>query len=344
MASMRELVYLLCSDACAGRAVGSAGGRLARDLVVRAFADAGYECELQPIPAIGGTNVLARLPGESDRWVVVAAHYDHIGEGPAGICRGADDNAAAVAILVDVARALRGQRLKRGVLFASFDAEEPPHFRGGMMGSQYYVDHPTLALDSIDMMVCMDLVGHALGPEGTPGAVRDTVFALGAERSTGTAEHVDALSRAEPGVVIRRVDAEAIPPMSDYCAFWERSIPFLFLTNGRSRVYHTPQDTPDKLDFAKMEATARWLARFIRETCERPEPRIEWGTAGRDDASTLRTVVAITAELEKASPGAGGSGLAAKRLLALCDAGGRLPEAHRGELQTLLALLEHALA
>src|SRR5687767_5536589 len=96
MKGMRELVEALCSDACAGREAGTAGGLRARELVVRAFAEAGYETELQPIPAIGGANVLAGLPGASGRWVVVAAHYDHVGEGREGIYRGADDNSAAV--------------------------------------------------------------------------------------------------------------------------------------------------------------------------------------------------------------------------------------------------------
>lgn len=144
----------------------------------------------------------------------LGAHYDHLGEGHAGIYRGADDNAAAVAILVEVARSLGRRSGKRGVLFAAFDAEEPPIFRSPTMGSQHFVDHPPLPLESVDMMVCMDLVGHALGPEGTPPAVRNTVFAVGAERSSGTAAHVEALAHAVPGLVVRRVDAEAIPPLS----------------------------------------------------------------------------------------------------------------------------------
>lgn len=341
---MKDLVEALCSDECAGRAVGTPGGLLARDLVVRAFADAGYETELQPIPALGGANVIARLPGEIDRWVVVAAHYDHLGEGAAGIYRGADDNAAAVAILVEVARSLRGGRCRRGVLFAAFDAEEPPHFLEAMMGSQYFVDHPTVALDSIDMMVCMDLVGHALGPEKTPASVRETVFALGAERSAGTSEHVDGLARRVPGVVVRRVDAEAIPPMSDYYAFWRQDIPFLFLSNGRSRVYHTAQDTPDRLDYAKMEATARWLARFTSEVCDRPEAPIEWRPDACDDASSLRTLAEITREMEVVDPRARAARLTAERLLAFCDADGCLPDPHRPELDRLLKGLEGGLA
>lgn len=342
---MRELVEALCSDACAGRAAGSAGGRLARDLVVRAFADAGFATELQAIPRVGGANVLARLPGTRDRWVIVAAHYDHLGRDRGSIYRGADDNAAAVAILVEAARALRERPpAGRGLIFAAFDAEEPPAFLSPMMGSQHFVDHPLVPLRSIDMMVCMDLVGHALGGAGVPAEVRDTVFALGAERSTGTAEHVDALAQVVPGVVVRRVDAEAIPPLSDYFAFWQRRIPFLFLSNGRSRVYHTPEDTLEKLDFGKMRATAGWLARFARETCERPEARIEWREGARDDASTLRTLAAIARALEAVAPEARGARAAAEALLAACASDVHLPHRHRGALARLTAMMEDGLA
>jgi Zn-dependent M28 family amino/carboxypeptidase len=341
---MRALVEALCSDRCAGRAAGSAGGRIARELVVQAFADAGHRTELQPIPAVGGANVFARQAGETDRWVIVAAHYDHVGEGANGIFRGADDNAAAVAILMEVARALKGRPFRRGILFAAFDAEEPPNFLSSMMGSQYFVDHPLVPLSSIDMMVCMDLVGHAIGAAGTPPAIRETVFALGAERSAGTAAHVEALADAVPGVIVRRIDAEAVPPLSDYDAFWGREIPFLFLSNGRSRVYHTPEDTVDKLDFGKMEATAAWLTRFVAETCDRPEARIDWLPGARDDAATLRTLAALAGEVDALDSHAHALRKASESLLARCDRTGRLPASHRGDLATLVAMMENGLA
>ena len=72
--------------------------------------------------------------------------------------------------------------------------------------------------------------------------VRQSLFALGAERSAGTSALVDALADAEPGVVVRRADAEVIPPLSDHWAFWQRQVPFLFLTCGRWQHYHQPSD------------------------------------------------------------------------------------------------------
>jgi Zn-dependent M28 family amino/carboxypeptidase len=342
---MKELVEALCSDRCAGRAAGTPGGGVARALVESAFAAAGCSPILQPVAGCGGANVLARLPGDLDRWVLVAAHYDHEGTRGRDVYRGADDNAAAVAILVDVARALKQDPPRgRGVILAAFDAEELPHFGTESMGSQYFVDHPLVPLDTIDMMVCMDLVGHALGPVGLPEEVRQTVFALGAERSDGTSGHVDALARETPGVVVRRVDAEAIPPLSDYYAFWEEGKPFLFLSCGRSAVYHTPQDTVDKLDFAKMQATARWLERFVRETCARSEPRVEGRPHRRDDLSTLRTLADLAGALEGSLPMASVARESARALARLCTPDGRLPQARRDQMLALTAMLERGLS
>ena len=341
---MKALVEALCSDRCAGRAAGTPGGALARELVIDAFRDAGYDVELQWIPRVEGANVLARLPGRVPRWVLVAAHYDHVGRDGRAIYRGADDNAAAVAILVETARALKSAPpAGRGVIFAAFDAEEPPNFLSSTMGSQHFVDHPVVPMGAIDLMVCMDLVGHALGPEGLPAEVRETVFALGAERSAGTAAHVDRLARATRGVVVRRVDVEAIPPLSDYHAFWLREVPFVFLSNGRSEVYHTPADTPERLDFAKMAATAEWLTRFVRETCDRPEPRVLW-TGAADDASTLRTLAEVARALEAVTPEARQARASAERLLAACDKQGILPAEHQASLFRLVATMEAGLA
>ena len=154
---------------------------------MEAFREAGLEPVEQPVPGCGGANVLATLRGEQDRWVLVAAHYDHLGGSGRHTYHGADDNAAAVAIMIETARALRQNPPKgRGVLFAAFDGEEPPYFLSEAMGSEHYARHPTVPLSNIDLMVCMDLVGHAVGPDGAPDEVRQSVFALGAERSEGT--------------------------------------------------------------------------------------------------------------------------------------------------------------
>ncbi len=348
--TMRRLVDDLCSDACAGRATGTEGGRAARRIVVSALRDAGLDPFEQAVPACNGSNVLATLPGDVDRWVLVAAHYDHLGKDRSGVYRGADDNAAAVAVLVDVARGLAARRAEgRGVIIAAFDAEEPPYFMTGAMGSMRFAQAPVAPLERIDLMVCMDLVGHALG-EGAavPAGVAQTLFALGAERSAGTAARLDALDAVD-GVVVRPADATIVPPLSDYAAFWDRRRPFLFLTNGRSRRYHTVDDTPDHLDYEKMAATARWLEAFVRDTCARDEGAFVFRDA-RSDVSTLDSLIALLEEVAGVSPdgdgdGDAGAGLAlARSLRARCGADGALPEDARFELEVLVLGVERALS
>lgn len=341
---VRDLVEALCSDECAGRAPGTPGGALARRMVRDALRDAGLDPDEQPVPGCRGANVLATIPGDIDRWVLVAAHYDHLGVIGGEVFPGADDNAAAVGILVEAARGLAKVRpAGRGVIVASFDGEEPPYFLTSAMGSEHFARNPIVPLDRIDLMVCMDLVGHALGPDGLPDDVRNTVFALGAERSVGTPASVDEIARVEPGVVVRRADAEIIPPMSDYAAFWDRERPFMLLTNARSRVYHTPHDRPVHLAWDKMAATARWLERFVRASCARDEAPFAFRRQ-RDDVSTLDSFIELTASLSEVSPEAQIGHEIATRLRGQCRSDGTLPEASRGELAMLIAALEAGLA
>lgn len=342
---MKRLVEDLCSDLCAGRAAGTAGGRVARALVMKALRDAGLDPFEQHVPACNGANVLASVKGDIDRWVLIAAHYDHLGREGRDVFRGADDNAAAVAILVEVARALAAKRADgRGVIIAAFDAEEPPHFNTSAMGSMHFVQSPPVApIDKIDMMVCMDLVGHSLGEDPElPDDVRSTVFALGAERSANTSARLEALARAEPGVVVRAADAQVIPPLSDHAAFWQRERPFLFLTNGRSRRYHTVEDTPAHLDWAKMDATAKWLERFVRDTCARDEGPFRFQNRRRD-VSTLDSLIDVLGSLAMLSIEAQQGLMMAKALRGKCGADGSLPEDMRDQVEMLVLGIERAL-
>src|SRR5262245_31036401 len=133
--SRTELIRSLCSSACAGRRPGTPEGLAARKVVVDVMRDAGLDPFEQAASGCGGANVLATIPGDDARWVVVGAHYDHLGKQGQDVYWGADDNAAAVGVLVDVGRALARERMGRGVIIVAFDGEEPPYFSTGGMGS-----------------------------------------------------------------------------------------------------------------------------------------------------------------------------------------------------------------
>jgi Zn-dependent M28 family amino/carboxypeptidase len=331
---MRELIERLCSPECAGRRPGTKEGTAARRVVTAALRDAGLDPFEQRVDGCGGANVLAKIRGDIDRYVLVGAHFDHLGKRGRDVYWGADDNAAAVAVLVEVARSLAGECRGRGVIIAAFDGEEPPHFMTGAMGSQEFV---RTNRDAIDFMVCMDLVGHRFGPDSVPDEVGDSLFALGAERSAGTYELVASLKRAEPGLVVRPADAEIIPPLSDYLPFWEQRIPFLFLSAGRSRVYHTPEDTPDKLAYPKIAATARWLTRFVQAARERETTSFVDSSLDRATLDELAEVIDALAPL---APEASVAIDHVNQLRAACDRAGNLPTSRRSELGALVGMLE----
>ncbi len=168
------------------------------------------------------------------------------------------------------------------------------------MGSQWFVDHPTVPVADIDTMICLDLVGHALGPEGLPASVRDSIFVLGAEKSTGTPDLFDALPE-RPGIVPRRIDNYIIDPMSDYDAFRKAAVPFLFYSCGRSEHYHAATDTPERLDYDKMAALVDHLTDVVIASANRVDTPV-YLADGYDDAATLRSLEAILGELATVNP------------------------------------------
>ncbi len=130
----------------------------AADYVEREFADAGYPVTRQTYTVHGQevTNVLAELPGgrRSDEIVVVGAHYDTVPTTP-----GADDNASAVAVLIEVARLMRRLQPMRTVRFVSFACEEPPYCYTTDMGSQVYARECRSKGERIYGMLCLEMVG-----------------------------------------------------------------------------------------------------------------------------------------------------------------------------------------
>ncbi len=298
------------------------------------------------IPTVDGTNLLGIIPGKgplADRFIVVAGQYDHLGIWFDDVHPGANDNASGVAILLDVAdRLIALGGLGRSVLVCSFDAEEPPHFSTENMGSIHFVATPTVPLNQIDLMICLDLVGHSLGPVAMPGEVRESIFVLGAERATGVGDLVDRLGAGVDGIRPRRLDGDVFPPLSDHFAFERAGIPFLFFTAGRDRHYHTPEDTSEKLDYDKMLALADYLAVLIAELAALSE--LTYQPDGHDDAATLKTLVELGSLI-------GPTTSRPDQVMALI---GKLEEqlasrrpidpADRGSLSVLLMALEEALA
>jgi Iap family predicted aminopeptidase len=213
-------------------------------------------------------NVVAVLPGSDSRYagqsLVVGAHYDHMGRGEhssrrkdrGNIHPGADDNASGVALMLEMARSLKGNPLPRTVVFVAFTGEET-----GLLGSRHYIRHThTYSTDSIIAMLNLDTVGR-LG--------KRPLIVFG----TDTADewvHIFRGAGYVSGVTVKAVADDF--GSSDQTVFIEAGVPAVQFFSGNHEDFHRPGDTLDKLDYDGLTRVARVLNETVRYLGERPEP------------------------------------------------------------------------
>lgn len=187
-------------------------------------------------------NVLAYLPGKTDEYIIIGAHYDHLGYGnvdslaPSQIGKihpGADDNASGTAGVLELARLLAPQKgkLQRGILFADFAGEEL-----GLLGSAEWVKEPTLPLNKAVAMINMDMIGR----------IKDEKVFIG---GTGTgATFNELLDEEKPKFPFHFEYSASGYSASDHTSFVGKQIPVLFFFSGLHSDYHKPSDTWDKIN------------------------------------------------------------------------------------------------
>ena len=212
-------------------------------------------------------NVSAYIPGESDEYVILGAHYDHLGmggpyslaPGVTAIHPGADDNASGTAGVIELARwYARQPKQKRGILFLNFAGEEM-----GLLGSAWYVAHPELPLDRAVAMINMDMIGR----------IRDgKVFVGGAATGTGLRAMLESIVPKYP----LKFDFSEGPESSssDHTSFLTGQVPSLFFFSGLHSDYHKPSDTADKIDApdaAELLAMVSEVADDLRDGSVRPQ-------------------------------------------------------------------------
>lgn len=302
-----ERVTYLADDALAGRDEGTAGGIAAREYIIAAFESCGLEGAgtagfEQPITTGQGANVLARLPGTDDALrghpVIISAHYDHIGACDGAICNGAYDNAAGVSALIALACAYAAAPPPRTLLFAAWDAEEPPAFLTERMGSEFFATNPTLPLPDIAVILVLDLVGAELWP----GWMGHTILGSELSEEVATAlaaapvpEGLDALTG---GLHLVEQTPFGRQPWSDYHAFRERGVPVLFFSDGQNKRYHTPDDEVAALNIPKLALETRYLLDIVGEL-SRAQEQPKFQANGADYENDARMVTqALEAALD----------------------------------------------
>ena len=253
-------VEVLADDIYEGRAAGTRGGRAAAQYIIAQLKADG----LTPAGDDGGyvqsfnddcRNLLAVLPGDdpllAKEVVVVGAHYDHVGYGkrnnsfgPYGqIHNGADDNASGAAVLLEIMQAFArsGLKTRRTILFAFWDSEE-----AGLVGSRYWLEHPTIDLERVKFSLTIDMVGR----------LRDErLLVLGTRSGFG-------MRRLLSGPVDEPLSLDfswELTGNSDHWPFLERGIPVALIHTGLHSDYHRPTDDVEKINRAGMREVGRYL-------------------------------------------------------------------------------------
>jgi len=213
--------------------------------------------------------------------VLVGAHYDTVQGSP-----GANDNASGVAGLIELARRLRDGRGARTVRLVAFVNEEPPFFYWGQMGSRIYARAARARGDDIRVMLSLEMLGcyrSEPGSQSYPPFLKyfypergNFIAFVSNLRSRRALREVVAAFKANSDFPVESLASPAIVPgvsWSDQLSFWREGYRAVMVTDTafyRYRWYHSPRDTPEKLNYADMARVVDGLARAVRALAERP--------------------------------------------------------------------------
>ena len=233
-------------------------------------------------------NIVAVVEGRDaklkNEYVAVGAHYDHVGVGRAvggdTIYNGADDDGSGTTALLAMAEAfMKGPRPRRSIIFVWHAGEEK-----GLWGSQYFAEFPTVPLKQIVTQLNIDMIGRSKRPGDTNPRNRmltgpDEIYVIGSRMmSTELANMSESVNRSylnlkfnyhydEPN------DPERLFYRSDHYNYAKKGVPIIFYFDGVHEDYHQPSDTPDKIDYQKMEKVTRSifvLASELANAARRP--------------------------------------------------------------------------
>jgi Zn-dependent M28 family amino/carboxypeptidase len=210
-----------------------------------------------PEPA-RGTNVFALIEGTTlpDRYVVVSAHYDHLGVRGGETYNGADDNASGVAAVLALAELMAATPTRHSFLFVLFDAEEQ-----GMRGARAFIEAPPVPLESVAMNVNLDMVSRSAAGE---------LYAAGTYHHEFLEPSVDEVAARSPVSLLKGHDSPGLPQgddwtdASDHGPFHEVGIPFIYFGVEDHEGYHQPSDDFEEITPEFFADAVGTIADFLR--------------------------------------------------------------------------------
>ena len=298
----RQVVEYLASDKLEGRNSGTAGDTLASEMIFRQLKKLGLNPGIQTfnLKKENSTtfNVYGSIAGKSGKYIVVGAHYDHLGMGGSGsgsrrpdtlaIHNGADDNASGVAGMLYMAKNFAGKRgLEHGIIFAAFGAEEK-----GIVGSKHFVENVgELELSGKNKIGAKDIV--AMFNFDMIGNLRGSAITVG---GTGTAEQMDAIiegAQKEYGNALKITRSAQGHGPSDHSAFYAKEIPVFYITTGATEDYHTPDDDAHKINYNGIDSVAAFASLLVGQVQGYPHG-LTFTDTGSPEASPMRSSFKVT--------------------------------------------------
>ena len=239
-------VETLSADDMQGRRIGTEGGIKAREYVVTRFKNSGLKSfgtsYLQPFDftnragaKISGANVVGYIEGKKnkDKYIVVSAHYDHVGVRNGEIYNGADDDASGTAALFAIAEYFKKNPPEHSIIFAAFDGEE-----SGLRGAAKFVAEPPVAQTAIRLNVNMDMVSRSDKSElYAAGTFHHPFLTAPLEKIAVTAKIKLLLGHDRP-----ELKSGDWTFQSDHGAFHQAKIPFVYFGVEDHKDYHKPTD------------------------------------------------------------------------------------------------------
>ena len=278
--SIQDDVTFLASDELEGRQTGTEGEKKALAYISKRFEELGLTGKgtngyVQPFSfkpktnpheevkfdvngdgTITGNNVIGYLDNKAENTVIIGAHYDHLGYGGEGslfrdtikaVHNGADDNASGVALLLNLAKKLKGKNTNNNYLFMAFSGEEM-----GLLGSNYFVKNPTIDTKKVSYMINMDMVGRMK---------KDSSLAV---YGTGTSPIFKQVLKAHNNDFKLIQNESGVGP-SDHSSFYLADIPVLHFFTGQHSDYHRPSDDIETLNYEGMAKISNYIFDIISD-------------------------------------------------------------------------------
>lgn len=277
--SLQKHLEFLTSEDIAGRAAGSPQAKMIADYIAGEFEKYG----LQPLKSVSflqpfnlrqgkgkGYNVVGYLPAQKRNadYIVVGAHFDHIGRIDGKVYPGADDNASGVAAMLELAKALGKRYSERGnlnhnIVFVAFDANNL-----NLQGSRYFASHFTTYPASITCMLNIDQIGSTLAPVGEK---EEYLLILGGNKIQGWQREQLDFANGYFGLGLQLDYSYYGSPefydifyrLSDQQSFTERGIPALLFTSGITELTNKEGDNMENLNLEVLQKRIELIYRFL---------------------------------------------------------------------------------